>query len=355
MLNSSGSPPPGGAVALGEVAVAGEGAHHHDRAGREGDVAEGDLLDEDAGGEGGDRLEAQRLLHRLRRQLGPFPQQLPLVGVFSEQPDRVRELALGGVHAADQDVQHEVHALHVREPLALLFGGDQQRDQVLAGLLAARAHEAPGVLVELRHRLFDRRFLLGHRDRVELALDPVRPVVQPRGVLQRRAHHVRNRLRGVGLGDVAHELAGELSRVFPLQPWWADHAGLRGHPGAPRPHPLEDPLQQLAHHRAVALDRARGERGVDEAAQAGVVGAVDVEDVAAHLLVQRPLAHVEDLRDRHSGEDRRARAQEELDRLTVEHRVAVRPRRQPPAGRSKAASSSRIVVWKRSPRSVGSV
>ncbi len=140
MLNSSGSDPGGVAVA-GEIAVAGEGAHHHDRAGREGDVAEGDLLDEDTGGEGGDRLEAQCLLYRLGGQLGPFPQQLPLVGVFGEQPDRVRELALGGVDAADQNVQHEVHALDVGEPLALLFGVDQQRDQVLAR--AARAARAP--------------------------------------------------------------------------------------------------------------------------------------------------------------------------------------------------------------------
>ncbi len=49
---------------------------------------------------------------------GRSPSSCHCVGVFGEQPDRVRELALGGVDAADQDVQHEVHALHVGEPLA---------------------------------------------------------------------------------------------------------------------------------------------------------------------------------------------------------------------------------------------
>jgi hypothetical protein len=70
--------------------------------------------------------------------------------VFGEQADRVGELALGRVNAADQDVQDEVDALDVRQPLALLTTGahsldgcvgggahrDQRRDQILAGVLA---------------------------------------------------------------------------------------------------------------------------------------------------------------------------------------------------------------------------
>src|SRR3712207_8715541 len=44
---------------------------------------------------------------------------------------------------------------------------------------------------------------------VELALDPVRPVVQARRVLERRAHHRRDRQRRVRLGERAHERSEE--------------------------------------------------------------------------------------------------------------------------------------------------
>src|ERR1035441_3344831 len=54
-----------------------------------------------------------------------------------------------------------------------------------------------------------------------------------------------------------------------------------------------------------------------------------MQDVPPHLLVQRPLAPPEDLRDLHPREDRRARPQEELARLPVERQVAIRPLRQP--------------------------
>src|ERR1700679_551280 len=52
------------------VAVSGERADHHDRLGGEHDVAEGELLDDDARAEGRDRLEAQHLLDGARRELG---------------------------------------------------------------------------------------------------------------------------------------------------------------------------------------------------------------------------------------------------------------------------------------------
>ncbi len=67
---------------------------------------------------------------------------------------------------------------------------------------------------------------------------------------------------------------------------------------------LEQLLEEPPHRGRVALDRPRRQRRVDEAAQAGVVGAVDVQDVVLHLLVQRPLGHAEDLRDLHPRERR---------------------------------------------------
>src|SRR4029077_12779305 len=95
-----------------------------------------------------------------QRQGIPHPP--PLVRVFGQQPDRMRELALARVHAAHQHVEHEVDALHVAQPIvpATSFGGgapapvgngrrDQLGDQIVARRLAARAHELLRVPLEL--------------------------------------------------------------------------------------------------------------------------------------------------------------------------------------------------------------
>jgi hypothetical protein len=55
-----------------------------------------------------------------------------------------------------------------------------------------------------------------------------------------------------------------------------------------------------------------------------VIVAVDVEDVAAHLLEQRALGHLEHLRDLHPREGGRPRTQEERRGLAVEHEVPDR-------------------------------
>ncbi len=141
------------------LAVAGEGAHEHDRALGEVDVAVADVLHRDPGGERGDRLEAHDLLDRGGREQRVLGQQRPLVRVLGEQPQRVRELALGRVDAADEHVEHEVERLDVREPVALLLGGDQRGDQVVAGLGAAAAEQLAGVGVELDDGLLDLRAL----------------------------------------------------------------------------------------------------------------------------------------------------------------------------------------------------
>ena len=58
---------------------------------------------------------------------------------------------------------------------------------------------------------------------------------------------------------------------------------------------------------------------------------VDVEDVAAHLLEQRPFAHLEHLGDLHARKGGRARAQEVGRRLAVEHEESDRRGRKPRA------------------------
>ena len=94
-------------------------------------------------------------------------------------------------------------------------------------------------------------------------------------------------------------------------------------------HLVEQLPEEALHRRPVALDRARRQRRVDEVAQPPVIVAVDADDVVDDLLVQRPVADLEDLRDRQPGEDRLLGAKEELARLALGHDVAERARRQP--------------------------
>ena len=60
--------------------------------------------------------------------------------------------------------------------------------------------------------------------------------------------------------------------------------------------------------------------------------AVDVEDVAAHLLEERPLLHAEHLGDPEAGERGALRAQEECGGVAVEHEVPERRAGEPGLG-----------------------
>ena len=174
------------------------------------------------------------------------------------------------------------------------------------GVVPALLDQRARPLVELRAGALDRVALVHQAGRVELTLDQVRPLVQLGRVVERRAHHGRDRERGVGLGQLADELAA-----------------------AP---PLErrpEALEELAHRRPPAVGGARGEGRVHEVAQPPVRLAVDVKDVAPHLLEQRALRHLEHLRDPHAGKGRALGAQEEGRGLAVEHDEADRRARDP--------------------------
>ena len=221
----------------------------------------------------------------------------------------MRELGLRGVDAADEDVEDEVDALDLRQAVTVGLGGQKGRDEVLAGLLTAGGQQRVGVVVELDDRLLDQRALGHERLGIELLLDPVGPVVKARRVGQWRAHHGRDDERGVGLGEGLDELA---------VPVGAD--------GVP------ELLEIGPHERPPAVGGTWREGRVDEVAQAPVVVAVDAEDVAAQLLGQRAGLDVEELGELQPGEGRRAAAQEDLGRLTVEHHGPDRRRRQPALG-----------------------
>ena len=258
---------------------------------------------------GRDRLVAQGLLDRAGGQRRVGVQRGPLVGVLGEQADGVRELGLRRVDAADEDVEHEVDALDLRQPVAVGLGGQQRRDEVVAGVVAAGGQQRVGVVVELDDGLLD-QLALGHqRLGVELLLDPVGPVVQARRVAQRRAHDRRDDQRRVGLGEGLDELAAPV-----------------GADGVPQL------LEVGAHGGPPAVGGARREGRVDEVAQAAVVVAVDAEDVAPQLLGQRAGLDAEQLGQLEPGEGRRAAAQEDLGRLAVEHHRPDRRRRQPALG-----------------------
>ena len=186
------------------------------------------------------------------------------------------------------------------EPVALLLGGDERRDEVVGRRVAPAGDQRPDPGVELGDLAVDRRQLLGvgERDRVELALDPHRPVVQPR---RRRASGapitaaiVRD---GYGLASAATK----------------SHAA-RG--ARRRPQVVED----LAHRPAGSARTARGlSAGLTRPRRRAWSSPLMLMMLRDDLLVQRAVGDAEELREQHAREDRRPRAQELLARRAVEH------------------------------------
>jgi hypothetical protein len=134
---SSAGAAPGGdveavGVALVEVPVGREGRHRDERAGRKGDLAVLDRLEQDARRERRHRLVAQHLLGCPGGARGVGGEHAPLVGVLGEQANAVRELALRRVDAAVEDVAHERRALVVGQPVALVLRHHEARHQVVA-------------------------------------------------------------------------------------------------------------------------------------------------------------------------------------------------------------------------------
>jgi hypothetical protein len=212
-----------------------------------------------------------------------------------EQPQRVAELGLRGVDPAGDDVEHEVDALGVRQPVARFLGGQQRGQEVIARLVPAPGQQRLDVGVDLGHGALHLGHLTGERADVELPLHPARPLVQPRRVGLRRPQHGGDGQRRVRLGDGGDELA---------------RAGR---------HLVPELRQEAAHRRPPPVRRARREGGADEGTQPPVLLALLVEDVGVDLRAQRARGHAEQVRDLPPGERRRPRPQEELHGLPVEH------------------------------------
>ena len=118
------------------------GADGDDRAGREDHAVVLDVLEADPRRERRDGLDAQDLGDRRGHELRRPRNQLPLVGLDGEQMHAVGQLALGRVDGPGEHVHRQVHALGVRQPIAL---GLRSLHGVMAGLQAAAAGDAHGL------------------------------------------------------------------------------------------------------------------------------------------------------------------------------------------------------------------
>jgi hypothetical protein len=199
-------------------------------------------------------------------------------------------------------LRHEVDELEVGQAVAVALLADERGDQVVTRRVAPGGQQRVQVGVQLGTRLLDLVAVLEERRAVELALDPVRPVRQPRCVLARGAHDRRDRQRRVGLADRLDEV-------------------LRAR--------LRELLDEAAHDPAPAIGRARRERRIDQVAQAPVVVAAEVEDVAVDLVLQWAGADVEQLGDLPARKRRLPGAQEEARGLALEHDGGERGAREP--------------------------
>ena len=237
-----------------------------------------------------------------------------------EQPQRVRQLRLRSVDAARDHVQDEVDAFGVRQPVAGFLGGEQRRQQVIAGLRGAAGQQRLDVVVDLSRRLLQLRHLRPERLDVELPLNKAGPVLQLRGVGLRCAEHGCDGQRGVRLGDRGDELAA--AAVVERTP---------------------QATEERAHRRPPAIGGPRRERAADQGAQPPVVLALLIEDVRVDLLAQPPARHAEQVGDLAARKRRRPRSQEELGRLAVEHDVGQR-RRGKPAVLTGAGQARELLV-----------
>jgi hypothetical protein len=184
------------------------GADRDDSAGREGHAAVLQRRGADPRGERRDRLGPEHLVDRAGRLAGLLAQQLPLARMRGEHPHRVRQLRLGGVDAPGDDVQHQVDALGMGQPVATVLRGQQGGDQVVPRLRPPPLQQRLDVVLDLDDRALDLGHLAGERRDVELPLHQAGPLVESRRVAVRGAEHRGDRQRRVGLGQGGNEVAG---------------------------------------------------------------------------------------------------------------------------------------------------
>ena len=158
--------------------------------------------------------------------------------------------------AGDEEQHDLVDELVGGEPLAVVLGVDQRSEQVVGGVRALPLDRFEHVRGHVVGRLHDLVEVHRRQDRFEPEGQRVRPVAELVAVGVGHAEHVGDHLEGQWEREVAHHL----------------------HPVAARLDRVERGVDHLLDARRELLDAPRREDLLHDAADAGVVGRVDVED-----------------------------------------------------------------------------
>ena len=204
-------------------------------------------------------------------------EQRPLVGVLAEEGDRAGQLVAGGVGAGHEDGLGQHRHLLGGEPVAFLLDGDHVAEQVFTGIGAAFLDHVVDVGLELRTGPFDQGQVLDEVG-VEDAEDVGGPGGEELPVLGRGAEELADDRDGVGLADVGDQLALALGGDL-----------------------VDQTVDDAAHGGSEAVGGRRGEGGGDEAAQAGVFGALHGEDGLPPTLGEVGIVDAFDLGDHREG------------------------------------------------------
>ena len=203
---------------------------------------------------------------------------------------RVADQVHGRLVARDVEQEHLVDELLFAEPVALVFGREQSRQQVVGRMVALPSQHVLHMgehVVGGGERGLD---LLGAEDRVERLRERVRPAAHLVPVAVGHAEHLRDDRERQGEREVADDV-GYISRR----------------------HLLQRVVDERLDPRPKLVDHLRREGLRHQPAQAGVVGWVDVEDRvrAAFLRLGRRLL----------GEHLHARRRRRIVDLHAERRV----------------------------------
>ena len=119
------------------IAVGGGRVGDNQRAGRDGDAGQFDVLLGDARRREDDRRVAHHLFDGVGREFGALRQQRPLVGVVAEHLHRGGQLVTGGIGAGHQQCRGQHQQLVVAQAVAVHLGAHHVGEQVVGQCVTA--------------------------------------------------------------------------------------------------------------------------------------------------------------------------------------------------------------------------
>lgn len=222
-----------------------------------------DVFDGFADGAENDWVVTHQLVNCVDGQLRALGEQRPLVGVVGQHLHRRGELVAGGVGAGAEQRRAQHEQFVVGEPVTIVFGSDELRDQVVGQRRTALGDQLLEVGIELIPCGQDHRTVFGDVP-IEDLLDVIGPVAEQVLILRRCAQQRADDRRGVAASDVDDDVA-------------ASRLGERA----------DQAVDDLDDERAQPL-RAPGGEGLGyQATQPVMRGAVKPEDIADGPVPQR--------------------------------------------------------------------